>query len=65
LDIFTDEYSNRPLLNNIDLDPDDNLFINRPIDLGYLTLSQASSKLAVDNYFFLLCTSIVEVSPKN
>lgn len=43
LSLFTEEQTYRPLVNNSDLDPDDNYFIQRPIDHGYNTPLQLAS----------------------
>src|SRR5688572_219235 len=48
LAFFNDHQVNRPLINNSDLDPDHNYYVNRPIDHGYNTPSQLTLKLGTD-----------------
>src|ERR1700733_9640988 len=63
LDLFSEEQSNRPLLNNYDLDPDDNLFIDRPIDHGYLSPSQLPTTIGKGSlsytYMHINCRSLI------
>lgn len=40
LKLYNDDEAHRPLANNCDLDPDDNYYVNRPVDHGYMTPSQ-------------------------
>src|SRR6218665_2743489 len=44
LAVFTEHQTNKPLINNIDLDPDDNYYEVKPIDYGYNTPTQLYSK---------------------
>src|SRR5688572_10284362 len=45
LELFSDNSTDRPLLNNSDLDPDENYYVNRPKDHGYNTPAQLASRI--------------------
>jgi exonuclease III len=63
LNIFTEEQTNRPLINNTDLDPDENYYITRPVVHGYNTPTQLTLKMKNDNqicsYMHINCRSII------
>jgi len=63
LDIFSDHQINRPLLNNIDLDPDENYYLNKPKDHGYNTVHQLIPKMANNvqqsTFMHINCRSIL------
>lgn len=56
LEVHSETQSNRPLLNNPDLDPDDNCYVNKPVDHGYKTPSEVVSvmKTDIDGHLFSL-----------
>lgn len=61
--IFDDCQSSKPLINNIDIDPDENNYETRPVEHGYSTPSQLSRKLGTVphfcSYMHVNCRSIV------
>src|SRR6218665_2436252 len=52
LDLFSDPTENRPLLSNVDLDPDDNFFLNRLNISAYCTPSSMSGKFKATQQVF-------------